>query len=368
MNKLTKYILWSLGAAICIFIAWYFSSILVYIIISAVIAMIGKPLVKILTKIKIKKFSIPNWLASIITISLIATIFLSIFLIMAPIMGTISSKISQLDFYSIEKDIDIPLNELNEFFIKTFPTLGADFRIEMLAFNEFKNTFDISMFSNIVNSLATFLVDFSVASFSIIFISFFFLMEEGSLTRTILVLFPDKYSEKIKRISDSTSNLLTRYFIGISIESLGITTLNAIGLIFIAGFDTSTGILIAFATGILNIIPYVGPLIGHVLALITGGFLFIGADIQMGLGLYLIVIFAITMTTQLIDNYVFQPLIYSSSVKAHPLEIFIVILIAGSLAGAIGMIVAVPCYTVIRIIAAEFLSQFKIVQELTKNL
>ena len=64
----------------------------------------------------------------------------------------------------------------------------------------------------------------------------------------------------------------------------------------------------------------------------------------------------------------FQPLIYSSSVNAHPLEIFLVIMIAGSLAGIPGMIIAIPLYTVIRVFAKEFFNKFKVVKKLTKKI
>ena len=71
---------------------------------------------------------------------------------------------------------------------------------------------------------------------------------------------------------------------------------------------------------------------------------------------------------QLIDNFLFQPLIFSNSVKAHPLEIFLVVLSAGIIWGISGMIVAIPFYTLLRIIAKEFLSEFKVIEQLTKNI
>ena len=74
------------------------------------------------------------------------------------------------------------------------------------------------------------------------------------------------------------------------------------------------------------------------------------------------------VVVQVIDNILFQPLIYSSSVKAHPIEIFLVIMIAGSLAGILGMILAIPAYTIVRVIAKEFLENLKIVRKLTENL
>jgi predicted PurR-regulated permease PerM len=71
---------------------------------------------------------------------------------------------------------------------------------------------------------------------------------------------------------------------------------------------------------------------------------------------------------QLIDNNFSQPYIFSSSVNSHPLEIFLVILLAGFLFGIIGMIVAVPLYTILKVVGKEFLPENKIVRMLTKDI
>jgi predicted PurR-regulated permease PerM len=80
---------------------------------------------------------------------------------------------------------------------------------------------------------------------------------------------------------------------------------------------------------------------------------------------YMIIVEAIT---HLIDNVVFQPVIFSNSVRAHPLEIFIVILAAGFAAGVPGMILGIPTYTVIRVFAREFFNNFKPIQKITSSL
>ncbi len=268
----------------------------------------------------------------------------------------------------IGNQISGPLNKYNSFIIRTFPSIDPTFRIEIFALNHLKDFVSISTFSTLFASITTIIVDFSVALFSIIFISFFFLMDEGMLTNTIVSMSSDKYEANIRRASDSISNLLTRYFLGISIESLCITILNGIGLIFIAKMDPSIAIVTAFVSGILNVIPYVGPLAGDCIAVLMGLMTHYSSGLDSPLGVYLIIILAIFIATQLIDNYIFQPLIYSNSVKAHPLEIFIVILLAGHIGGVIGMLIAIPAYTVIRVIANEFLSRFKIVQSLTRSI
>jgi len=76
----------------------------------------------------------------------------------------------------------------------------------------------------------------------------------------------------------------------------------------------------------------------------------------------------VVIITNLIDNIVSQPVIFSNSVKAHPLEIFIVILASGFVAGIPGMILGIPAYTVLRVFAREFFYNFKAVQKITSNL
>ena len=94
----------------------------------------------------------------------------------------------------------------------------------------------------------------------------------------------------------------------------------------------------------------------------------LGADFQSEIlptTIYVMIGFWIV---QIIDNNVSQPLIFSNSVNSHPLEIFLVILIAGFLFGIMGMIIAVPLYTILKVIGKEFLPDNKIVQILTKNI
>jgi len=74
------------------------------------------------------------------------------------------------------------------------------------------------------------------------------------------------------------------------------------------------------------------------------------------------------MVMQLLDNFILQPNIFSKSVKAHPLEIFIVVLMGAKIGGIIGMVVAIPIYTVLRVLAKVFLSEFKVVQSITKGI
>lgn len=166
---------------------------------------------------------------------------------------------------------------------------------------------------------------------------------------------------------DSIQKLLVRYFVGLLLEVLGVMALNTIGLT-IVGLGFSNAVVIGLVTGVLNVIPYIGPMIGVFFGLAVGVVLNLGLDFYDQMLPLLIYMTIAMLLTQLIDNVVFQPFIYGSSVHAHPLEIFLVILMAGSMAGILGMILAIPSYTVLRVVLKEFFNKYKLVKKLTQSL
>ncbi len=368
MDKLAKYIIITAVTAIVVFLGWYFRTILLYIAVAIVISLIGKPVVKFLTGLRIKKFHIPRWLASALTLTLIICVCLSLFLLLAPMIGQFVHLINNLSLSSLGTQVSEPLQKINEFIIKSIPSVQPDFRIEIFLLDYFKDFVNIGTFSNLIVSLASFITEFGIAVFSIVFIAFFLLMENGLITDVLTSIVPDRLEDNVRRATKSINSLLSRYFVGISLESLFVATLNSIGLIFIAKMDPQLAIVVGFASGILNIIPYLGPFIGDLLAVIMALIFHLNTGVEMPLLIYLLIVLAIFIVTQFIDNYVFQPLIYSNSVKAHPLEIFLIILIAGQIGGVFGILIAVPFYTVLRVIASEFLSNSKFVQRITRNI
>jgi predicted PurR-regulated permease PerM len=218
-----------------------------------------------------------------------------------------------------------------------------------------------SIFGNVVG----FAGSMFIGIFSVIFMCFFFLRDDHLFYNGIMLFVPTKFEEKAASIMSDTRRLLSRYFVGLSIELLFMMTLITLGLMF---FGVESALLIGFIGGLLNVVPYLGPIIGATLGVL------IGATSNISLGNYAdimpitLIILGTFAIANLIDNMILQPLIYSTSVKAHPIEIFLVILMAGSLAGIPGMILAIPGYTVLRIIAKQFFNQSKLVQKITANI
>lgn len=368
VDKLAKYILAAAGISIICAICWFLRNVLIYILAAVVISLIAKPIMRGLQKIRIKGKKAPDWFLAAFTLTLVISIILTILTMIVPIVSGILKGISLTSIENAAEQISIPLANLNEFLQSTFPRLGSGFRIEMVLIEELQKLFDISAISSMIGSATSFLTDLGIGLFSVVFIGFFFIKDDGLFTNIVCALVPDKHEKNTERAIDDIGHLLSRYFIGVMLEVAGVALLNFLGLLLIArmGFNASIGI--AFLTGILNIIPYVGPLIGGMLGTILSLVLKYSSISPIGLDvnfwIFTIILIAIFCFTQLVDNFLYQPVIYSTSIKSKPLEIFIVLLIAGHLGGPLAMIIAIPCYTVVRVIAFRFFRHIKAIRRL----
>ena len=367
-EKLAKYTLAAASIAIVGGLCWYFRSVLVYILLAVVVSLIGKPLMTLLQKITIKGRKAPDWILAAFTIILLMVIFTAVVTMIVPVVSGIVKNISLTNIEDAARRVAIPLADFNTFLISTFPKLGSDFRIEVVAVQELQKLFDPSAFSSMIGSAASLVTDLGIGIFSVVFISFFFIKDDGLFTSMVAALVPDKHENNAAQAIADIGNLLSRYFIGVLIEILGVALLNFLGLLFIARLGADAALGIAFLTGLLNVIPYVGPLFGGVLGTILGLVLKYSSTNPVGLDvnfwIFTIILIAIFCTTQLVDNFLYQPVIYSTSIKAKPLEIFIVLLVVGHIGGPISMIAAIPSYTAVRVIAFRFFRKIKAIRRL----
>ena len=367
-DKLAKYVLLAAGLAIVGTICWYFSNVLIYILLAVVVSLIAQPIMSLLRKIRIKGRKAPDWILAMLTIVMLIVIFFSVITLIVPIVTGIIKGISLESIETAAKHISGPLADLNTNLSNAFPKLGSNFRIEIVAIQELKKFFDPSIFSSMLGSAASIITSLGIGIFSVVFISFFFIKDDGQFTAIVRALVPDKHEDEATKAISDISYLLSRYFIGVMIEVLGVTLINFLGLLLIARLGFNAAIGIAFMTGILNVMPYVGPLLGGIMGTALGLIIKYSSTVPIGLDVsfiaFTLILVAIFSFTQLIDNILYQPVIYSTSIKAKPLEIFIVLLIAGTMAGPLGMIVAIPSYTAIRVIAYRFFRHYKAISRL----
>ncbi len=364
MNQSLKYISGILVSLFGLYLAWYFSDILVYVLVAGVLSFIGHPLVRLFDKIHIRHFRMPHTLSAVLVLIVMVLVLTSLFIIFVPVINRQAHVISSIDFQYLGQQLQKPLHDLEQQLLR-FNLLENDQTMETMIASELESLLTMTSVKSIFGNVVGFAGSLFIGIFSVIFMLFFFLRDNHLFYNGIMLFVPTKFEEKAAIIISDTRRLLSRYFVGLSLEMLAMMTMITIGLTI---FGVENALLIGFLGGLINVIPYLGPIIGAAIGVL------IGATGNLSTGTYENIVPISTtivgtfIVVKLIDDFVLQPMIYSTSVKAHPIEIFLVILMAGSFAGIPGMILAIPGYTVLRIIAKQFFNQSKLVKKITANI
>ncbi len=340
---------------------YFFADVVTYVLVSFVLSLIGQPIMNFfLKKLRLSKFRYGSQVSAVLTLIIFFLFILLMLVTVIPVMLQQAISIGEVNFQAIANALEAPLAEYIERMERLGLTIVEKSPSEIIEqnLNQIAQPADISYYLTSLISVAT---NIFIATFAILFITFFFLQDQGLFISFILALVPDQYVDQVKNVLSDTTFLLRRYFAGILVQ-ISIITLYLTVLLSIFGIENA--LLIAFFAAVINLIPYIGPIIGAMF----GVFLTISANVDiefytemLPLIIKILLIFA---SMQLLDNMILQPYIFSTSVLAHPLEIFLVIFIAGKIGGILGMILAIPAYTVIRVIARNFLSEFKIVKKM----
>ena len=328
-------------------------TVIYYLLIAAVVSLIGRPIVQLLKRIKFG-----NTFSSVSTIAILMTTFFGIVSLLLPVIFEQAKNLSLLNVNAFEATATKLMNELS-IYLREY---GIDLQSWV---DRSLAEVDYSFLPDAINTVLNGLSGFTIGVFSVIFISFFFLRDSGLLERMVMVFVADKNVKRVEKSILSIKNLLSRYFIGLLVQ---ITVLFIIYTLVLLIFGIPNAVTIALVCALLNIIPYLGPIIGTVLIIfltMTSNLDASFASVTLPKTIYVFIGFTVG---QLIDNFLTQPYVFSTSVKSHPLEIFIIILIGGLLFGPLGMIIAVPSYTALKVIFKEFYAHNKIVKALTKNI
>lgn len=365
MNLYSRYA--ALGASLLIIAAliYFFTDIVIYVVIAWILSMLGQPISDKIQQIRIKNFSPGPASGAIVVIILYGLLIFLLVRLFVPLFIQQANNLTGVDYISITSALSDPLERFNQWLASL--NLGemaiseAQFRQALGIETWFKPDLIANIFSSLIGALGS----IAAALFSIIFISFFFLKEENLFSGFLRAIIPNQYEENVRNALFETSRLLTRYFGGV-LAQITIITLYVTFMLSIFGIKNA--LLIGFFAALINVIPYIGPIIGAAF----GVFITISSNLDLEfytqmlpILLKVAVIFA---SMQLIDNMILQPWIFSRSVLAHPLEIFIIVLMGAQIGGIVGMVLAIPSYTVLRVVARSFLSEFSIVQKLTESM
>jgi len=344
-------------AGICLLI-WFIlqlKTLLLYALIAGIASLIGRPINQFL----MFRLRLNSILATSLTLLFLLGALSSLISLFVPLLIRQGENLSLLDVDQLKQNVATLLNEISLYF-----QLDNSFWQQQLAIDNLFHSIYLGALPELLNQVLELLGGFTIGLFSVVFILFFFLKDSFLQKNIILALVNDRISNRVEKSIEKTKGLLSRYFLGLLLQ---ITILLLIYSSVLAIFKVENAFIIAFLCALLNLIPYLGPIIGGILMVLLTMSSFIGEEFSSIILPKTIYVLLGFVFGQLVDNFFSQPFIFSNSVKSHPLEIFIVILASGTLMGPMGMIIAIPLYTTLKVIGQEFLSENKIVKSLTKN-
>ncbi len=350
--------------ALVIFLMWYFRFLVVCILLALILAFMGTPIQNLLHKFHVGKFHFSRTITTIITLLSLVSIFTLLGYIIIPLFISQAMEFANLDVYKIADYYAEPINKIENFLLE-YQLLPPDKNLEALVSSYILDALNTLNITNIADATINLTSNIVMGTFIVLFITFFFLKDNNLVNKFINAVTPDLYLDEIHKIISSSRSLISRYFLGIFSEIVIMIAILSLGF-YLVGLKNV--ILIATICGVMVILPYIGVLIGGIVGLMVCLTSYLGADPTLDILPIVIKFLSVFTIVKLIDDFVLQPLIYSKSVKAHPLEIFLVILMAGEVGGILGMIFAIPVYTLFRIIAKEFFVKWKFIKKITENL
>jgi predicted PurR-regulated permease PerM len=350
--------------AAVVFLVWYFAPIVICVLIAGVVMIIGLPLVDLLDRIRYRKFSLPRPLRVSITLLLMVSLFIGLLAFIVPLIVKEANMLASIDTKKLMSYFQSEIDRIQDFLIR-FGILAQDETLVNTLKNGLIRVMNVGMISDLVTNIFTIAGNLFFYFFTVLFLSFFFLMKPDMLPNFVILLLPSRNEQKVLNILHSSKKLLSRYFIGLIAEVTALSLLVSLGLMLIG---VEGAFPIGFFAGVMNIVPYLGYFIAStlgVLLAITGA---LSAGDYAAILPITIKTIAVMVIANMIDNSVLQPFFFGKSVNASPVEIFLVIIAAGFIGGILGMIVAVPAYTFIRIVAREFLGESRMVRKLTDKM
>ncbi|MDR0618684.1 MAG: AI-2E family transporter [Bacteroidales bacterium] len=349
-----------IGVSLLFAAVYWFSYLILYVLIAFVVSMLGRPLVHFMTR----KMKFSSALAAVITMVLMLGFIVGLgFLVIPPLINQ-AHYFGTFDFDAISEQTSQTLISLDNYFAEKGIALSS-VQLKEQAIDGIMAFVHKTNFASLLNNLASTVSSFGLAFAVVMFVSFFFLKDENMFKNIIFSLIPDKYLQHGEIILSNIERLLRRYFAGLGIEVICMMIVFSVGLSI---FGVKNSILFGCLSGALIVIPYLGIIMGALITIIFTVINNLSIGISPEMGWLVLKIIGVYVVGYVIDSFGMQTTIYPKTVKAHPLEIFFVIIIAGTIGGIFGMILGIPVYTIARIIAKEFFSRNKFVKNLTQKL
>ncbi len=334
--------------------AWYFIDIVSYVIVSLVIAAILKTPTNYISQAQFYGIRIPRIFAILLSFATLFGLIALFVYLFIPLITNQIKVISNIDFENLVSKVMIPIQSVDDFlvenklltqesFLQDRAKEGLTSLIDERSITEFLTSF--------LNSLLSLTGNIFVGLLAVLFITFFLLYEKGAYRKYFISLIPNRYFEVSIAALSKVEKLLSNYLLGLLLQMLSIFSIAAFGLL-ISGVEYA--VTIAVFAALANLIPFLGPILGATFGLLVGISTNAGLSESQDYLFLIVKILTVFSVVQLTDNLFLQPIIFSKSVKAHPLEIFLIVFVGANIAGPIGMVAAIPSYTILRVSFSEF--------------
>ena len=248
------------GIALLFFFLYKIQSVIAYLAIAGVTALIGRPIVLFLRS----RLKFPNTLAVVLTMLFLVGILVGIIALFVPLLSEQGKNLSLLDIDQLQKNFNTLWTQITEFLGASPKVVNEILEETKIEKNIFEG-FDIGFIPNFLNSLFGVLSSASIGLLSVLFISFFFLKDSKLLQKGICTLVPKENEGRTINSMNKINNLLSRYFVGLLLQLFILFVIYTITLLLVG---VENAIVIAFLCALFNVIPYIGPVIGGVLMVV----------------------------------------------------------------------------------------------------
>ncbi|MDZ7718524.1 MAG: AI-2E family transporter [Balneolaceae bacterium] len=339
VEKVVKSILFAAGVLVVGLILYNYSSLAVYAIIALLFSYLLEPIVN-----RMQTAGMTRTIAIGITL---ATVFLIIIWISTSIIPIVANRMAILTRQLQSENLVIIAQQIETNLRTYFDFIPSGYFEENVT-GFIEDIFNFGRLSNVLGNVISIFTNLFAAFLVIPFATFFFLKDGAKIRRDLMKMVPNKYFETTLSLIDKIETRLGHYFRSVLLQCtlVGVASWLALS---VAGLNNAgtVGIII----GVANTIPYFGPVMGYLISILI-------SIIETGNFSLVIPCILAVMFAQLLDNIVLQPLIFSKSADMHPVAILFIIMIGAQTAGILGMLVAIPIATIIKITVNQIIWSF----------
>ena len=330
---------WGIAITVIIVLLWQLGDVILPFVLGGAIAYCLDPIAD-----RLERFGLSR-IAAVAVITLVATLaFILLFLLVIP---TLIQQTAQL----IETAPDV-FNRLQNALTTRFPELmdeTSTIRQQLIAIGETIQSKGGELVNGVLSS-ALGLINMLIFLVVVPVVAFYLLLDWDNMTAKIDEMLPRDHLPVVRRLASQVDKTLASFIRGQGTVCLILGTYYAISLM-LAGLNF--GLVVGFIAGLVSFIPYIGALVGGVLAIGLALFQFWGDWVSIG------IIGGIFMAGQFLEGNILTPKLVGNSVGLHPVWLLFALSVFGSLFGFVGMLVAVPVAAMIGVFARYGIEQYK---------